>query len=220
MDRTYIDRYIVVDRYLQGTLTDGEQAEFEERLVWDQALVEELELAEALRNGLRASGAEGKYVSGDEGSLGARLKSMMSMPRYAAAASFVMGVLLTSVLVSNRVPDVDPAAAGSGPTTVVPLLVLRSSNVQSIEIEPDGMTVLMIDVPPGYRSYRVSVRRGDASAPFWRQEGLVPGYLDQLAVGVPGRELMPARYLLTLEGVADQAEPFVQEIPFETIIAE
>jgi len=40
MEQKYIGRHLVVDRYLQGTLSVGEVAEFEERLVWDHELID------------------------------------------------------------------------------------------------------------------------------------------------------------------------------------
>ncbi len=55
MDRNYMNLHLVVDRYLQGTLQDDEKTEFEERLLWDEELMDELDLAERLREGLRAS---------------------------------------------------------------------------------------------------------------------------------------------------------------------
>jgi hypothetical protein len=220
MDKGYINRHLVIDRYLQGKLMGDEEAEFEERLVWDRELIDEVDLAASLRAGLRSSGADSAYVTREGERLAWRLKSMVSMPRYAAAASFVMGVLLTSMLMNNKEIVVDGAAYSASPTTVVPLLVLRGSNLQTIQVQPDGMTVLMVDVPLTYPSYRVSVRREDAAEPFWTQDGLVPGYLQQLAVGVPGSALSPATYFLTIEGVGEETNVFLQEITFETVATE
>ena len=33
MDRKYIDMHLLIDRYLQGSLAEGENAELEERLI-------------------------------------------------------------------------------------------------------------------------------------------------------------------------------------------
>jgi len=49
MDKQYIRTHLVVDRYLQGALSAREVAEFEERLTWDEELLDELDLAEHLR---------------------------------------------------------------------------------------------------------------------------------------------------------------------------
>jgi hypothetical protein len=217
MNRNYIDRHLVIDRYLQGKLAEGEEAEFEERLVWDRELVDELDLAANLQAGLRVSAAESKYIGGESEGLAWRLKGAMSMPRYAAAASFALGALLTSMLVNNMDTGSDPFRIDTMPTTVMPLMVLRSSDVQTIPVEPDGMTVFMIDVPLTYTSYRASIRREQASEPFWTQADLVPGYTEALAVGVPGSALAPATYFLTIEGLSDDAVTFIQEIPFRTL---
>ena len=217
MNRHYIDRHLVIDRYLQGKLAESEEAEFEERLVWDRELVDDLDLAASLQAGLRVSAAESKYIGGESESLAWRLKSAMSMPRYAAAASFVMGVLLTSMLVNNIDTGIDPVRIDSRPTTVMPLMALRSSDVQTISVERDGINVFMVDVPLTYTSYRVSIRKEEASEPFWTQANLVPGYTEALAVGVPGSALAPATYFLTIEGVSEEAVTLIQEIPFRTV---
>ena len=99
MDRKYIDMHLVIDRYLQESLAEGEKADFEERLVWDQELIDELDLAERLREGLRMSVADDKYTA-RHGNLGiaARLSGLWSVPEYAAAASFLLAVTLTAAM--------------------------------------------------------------------------------------------------------------------------
>ena len=70
MDKKYIERHGMVDRYLQGTLPESEVAGFEERLTWDQELLDEVELAERLRAGLRgATGEDRPTVSHDRFSI-------------------------------------------------------------------------------------------------------------------------------------------------------
>lgn len=217
MNRNYIDRHLTIDRYLQGKLAEDEQAEFEERLVWDQDLLDELYLAEKLQEGLRSSDLTKVHVARDDARPG-RLSRAMTMPRYAAAASFVLGVLVTSLFTNN--PDRGPGPGGidAKPTSVVPLMVLRSADVQTIPVNLGGLTVLMVDVPLTYTSYKVSIRREAAAEPFWVQADLVPGYTDALAVGVPGKELAPAAYFLTVEGMDGDDTTFIQEIAFKTII--
>ena len=109
MDENHIKRHLVVDRYLQGTLSKGEAAEFEERLVWDRELIDELDLAERLRAGLReAIGGKGYAAAAGRVSIGDWLSTLFSVPQYAAAASFVLAATLTAgVLLS-------PFGAGRG----------------------------------------------------------------------------------------------------------
>lgn len=138
------------------------------------------------------------------------------MPRYAAAASFLLGVFLASMLAEDP-----PAGSGiEGPTTVMPLVALRSTDVQTVPVDPDGMTVLMVDVPLGYVRFRVSIRREGVDEPFWTRTDLEPGYTEALAIGLPGRELAPASYRLTVEGVTDGTATLVQEISFRTVTSD
>ena len=62
MDRKYIERHLAVDRYLRGTLSEGEAAEFADRLAWDQQLIDELALSECLY-GLREAAGERSYLA-------------------------------------------------------------------------------------------------------------------------------------------------------------
>ena len=52
MDRQFIETHAVIERYLQGKLPPDEQEAFEEAYLGDPELLEELELAEKLKQGL------------------------------------------------------------------------------------------------------------------------------------------------------------------------
>ena len=54
MDKAELQMMQLVDRYIAGQLDDEELVRFEERLVWDEALQDDVFLAEQLRKGLRA----------------------------------------------------------------------------------------------------------------------------------------------------------------------
>jgi hypothetical protein len=224
MDRNYIDRHLVIDRYLQGTLAEGEKAEFEERLIWDHELIDELDLAERLRDGLVESIKEDKYTAsyGQAGVVG-RLSGLLSVPQYAAAASFVLAVTLTAgVLLNPFGPDSDLQGNQAVPTEIVPLLVVRGADVQTIIVNENAWTVLLVDVLGAYDSYRVTVRKDESGAdPIWMQDELLPTYPEALAVGMPGSVLAAGRYVLSLEGVresgtGEKTYEHVQDIPFET----
>lgn len=212
MDRSYIDRHLAIDRYLHGRLTDAEIDEFEERLVWDQELQDEVDLAERLRAGLKAVAPAGEFAADGDPGLLSRLAGTLSMPRYAAAASFLVGVSLAALLAGDR-----QAGSLEGPTTVLPLMVMRSADLQTIPVDADGTMVLMVDVPLDYADFRVSIRREEVADPFWTRANLEPGYTEALAVALPGHELAPATYILTVEGVRNGTVDRIQEIQFETV---
>ena len=225
MDRKYIDMHLLTDRYLQGSLAESEKVEFEERLVWDQELIDELDLAERLHEGLRESVADDKYTASHEDiGILVGMSGLLSVPRYAAAASFLLAVTLTAGVFLN--PFIPDGRNQTTPTEIVPLLALRGSTAQTIVVNDNAWTVLLVDVTGTYDSYRVTVRTDASSAePFWMQDGLTPTYPDSVAVGMPGDSLAAGRYVLRLEGVRDsgpdgKTHEHIQDIAFITALAD
>lgn len=228
MDRNYIDLHLLADRYLQGALAESEKAEFEERLVWDQELIDELDLAERLSEGLQQAVVEDGYAAADgANSIFAQLSDLFRIPQYAAAASFLLAITLAAgvfmsplMLESNRGDDAMIS------TNVVPLIALRSTTVPTIRVDGDAWTVLLVDIVGSYDSYRVIVRRDGADMePIWRKDTLLPTYLGALAVGMPGSLLGPGRYVLSVEGVrrseaGETIHEHVQNLIFETAPAD
>jgi len=228
MNEKYIELHLVVDRYLQGTLSSSEMAAFEERLTWDQDLIDELDLAEHLREGLRRAVAEGdEVVAADRAGIADWLSSLLSVPQYAAAASFALAVALTAAVLLN------PFGAGRGtqrfhamPTELVPLVVLRGGTASPVVFKPGSQLVLLVDVMGSHASYRVTVRADRPGAlPFWTRDDLQPTYLESLAVSIPGDLLEAGPYVLTVEGVMTSADgkktyDHIQDIAFESAPAE
>jgi hypothetical protein len=222
MDRNYIEQHFLVDRYIQGKLEESDRDAFEERLVWDTALVEEVELAERLRVGLQdASAAKADIVDAPGFDLLAALSGFFAVPQFAAAAAFLVAMALTIGVMRSPVVDTGGGSApGAQQTDIVPLFATRSDNVISIAVDPDAWTVLLVDVMGDYPSYRVTVRRDETgSDPVWVQDGLLPTYPESLAVGMPGSTLAAGRYVLTIEGAlppdtGDTLYEPVQNIPF------
>jgi len=224
MDRNYIDQHLLVDRYLQGRLEASEQEAFEERLVWDTTLVDEVQLAEHLRDGLRGvSATQVTDIDSPGFDLVAMVSGLFAIPQFAAAASFLLAVALTTgVLMSPFVDLGDRSESPASQTDIVPLFATRSDDVMEIAVDPNAWTVLLVDVMGDYLAYRITIRKaGPDAEPIWMQDGLVPTYPESLAVGMPGSALATGRYVLTMEGAAETgtgetAYERVQDIPFVT----
>ncbi len=228
MDRNYIDLHLVADRYLQGTLAEGEKAEFEERLVWDQDLIDELDLAERLRNGLRASFADNRYTASDGKvrTIG-RLSDLLAVPRYAAAASFLLAVTLTAgVLLNPLTPDNSIQVMSSTPVNFIDFDAVRGASVKTIVFDDKSLTILFVDVMGDHVAYRVTVRKDEPnSEPVWMQDEMMPRHLDSLAIVMPGDLLADGNYVLYVEGVPESATgektyEHVQYIPFKATSAQ
>src|SRR5262245_23426824 len=97
MDRRQIRDEQVIERYLKGALTAAEEQEFEEAYLADPQLLEELELAERLRDGLKESSRTGVAVG--RASPRRRWRDVVASPRYGIAASLVAAAALVSTAV-------------------------------------------------------------------------------------------------------------------------
>ena len=224
MDRNYIEQHLLVDRYVQGRLDGSELDEFEERLAWDESLLDEVRLAEHLRDGLReASAARARVAQSPGFDLVATVAGLLAVPQFAAAASFLLAVtLMAGVFMSPLVNVGGQAGTPQLQTDIVPLFTTRGEDVPEVAVDPDHWTVLLVDVMGDYAAYRATVRKDEPDAdPVWMQDGLTPTYPDSLAVGMPGSVLAAGRYLLTIEGVmpadtGDGTYKLLREIPFES----
>jgi len=224
MDRNYIEQHLLVDRYVQGKLEGNELDEFEERLVWDESLIDEVRLAEHLRDGLREpSVARARDARSPGLDLIAMMSGVLAVPGFAAAASFVLAVALTAgVFMSPLVNVGDEAEMPAPQTYIVPLFNTRSEVLPEVAIEPDHWTVLLVDAKGDYGAYRATIRKDEPdSEPVLMQDGLMPTYPDSLAVGMPGSTLAAGRYILTIEGVVpagtgEATYELIQNIPFES----
>jgi hypothetical protein len=216
--------HFVVDRYLRDALSEAETAEFEERLVWDRELMDELDLAESLRDGLRRA-LDKNEVSRASGitRVTGHIREFFATPMYAAAASFLLAVGLTvTALLGPIAPTGSSDNAQFASTEIVPLFTTRSDGIAEIKVSKSIWTVLLVDAPPSYVAFRATVRRqGAAGDPVWVRHELAPTYPDSLAIGMPG-ELLPAgRYVLALEGRDDEGSyQHIQDIVFDSASAE
>jgi hypothetical protein len=212
MDSNYMKMHLVVDRYLQGFLQDHEKAEFEERLLWDEELMDELDLAERLRDGLRASARQPARVTARPG-IAHRLSSFLYVPQYAAAVSFAFAVALTTTLFMSQLTwDEQPSVTYTGQTEIIPLISTRSDDVQTAYVDQEKWVVLLVDDTGSYDSYRVTVNGDRAEAePVWTGDGITATYP---AISMPGTVLGPGAYVLTLEGelIGDSGEPSYEHV--------
>ncbi len=203
MTRQDIERRLVVERYLQGKLTPSEEAAFEETYLGDPDLVDQIELAERLREGLGELALAGELPRSRPRR---RLAFLASAP-YAAAASVLLAAsLLLSTVLYVQNAELRARASGEIPAfRIEPLFATRGDG--HVIARPDEGEWIMLMVDPGasdYETYRVTVRPSQpAAAPLVQTSGIEPGYEETLAVGVPGARLVPGDYEVIVEGDAD-----------------
>jgi len=127
MDEKYIRDNVLIERYLQGKLSDEESAAFEEQFLSSDALLDELEAAERLQQGLQdVTALEKAHVPEKQVS---SIVSIFQSPRYAMAASFL---LLISLGVSGVLFQQNARRTESGPahplhTEIMPIVSVRGA---------------------------------------------------------------------------------------------
>jgi hypothetical protein len=230
MDREHIAEHLLVERYLQDGLSAEEQAAFEEAFLSSEDLLDQLESAEMLRQGLNdVATLEQAQPAGSKPSW---FVSMFNSPRYAMAASFLLLVSLgVSSSLLHQLGQGDGAEFSISPTQIVPLVSVRGApgdpSVNTLRIGAGNeQMVLMLD--PGfeqYSHYRASVFRlqaGSEPAQVMQVDGLQPGYEEMLALALSARALVPGDYQVTIEGwreewPADHAFDRIDTVPLRVV---
>jgi hypothetical protein len=219
MNNANSNNKLMIERYLLGRMTDEEAASFEERFLASDELLNELEAAERLQQGLQTVAAvdraDGRKEARDGERDAAGVMSLFHSPRYAMAASFL---LLVSLGVSSHLMRQNSLleATGSAPAAqVVELVSVRSMagdpvNVLDLGEETNSFT-LMLD--PGFEPYTrhratvLRVQENGSPKLVWQVDGLQPGfeegYEDMLALNLPVSVLDEGIYEIQLEGFRD-----------------
>jgi hypothetical protein len=207
MDMNRINEQLLIERYLQGTLSDEEEKAFEEALISSPELMEQLETAERLREGLKDLHA----VDGLESQPERRFSpaALFHSPRYALAATVLLAVSLvtTGKLYMQMSDPAMPMQAAD--THIMELHTVRGTNsddsINTFELKnPGNWQVLMVD--PGYElysHYRATLtRKTEDQSPevILELDNMQPDYQDQLALGLPSNLLSLGDYEVHIEG--------------------
>jgi hypothetical protein len=204
MDRQYIRDNAVVERYLQGRLTPAEEQAFEEAYLGDAALLEELEVATRLREGIKDSGAAGLAVAPRKPS---RWLALAGSPGYALAASLVAAVGLTAAgalyVENGSLRSGGTASVAASAMRVLPLVSVRGSSAANVIFVPraDEWTALLLDTGfSDYDRYRAVLLRRSDGAEILRIDDLTSTYEGFVALGLPATAFVPGEYEIRLEG--------------------
>lgn len=218
MDREYISQHNVIERYLSGRLTDAERDAFEERCLWCSDTLQELEVAERLRDGLREMD-----MSRDTTPVRGPLTRWLFSPQWAAAASAMLvvslgttGWLLTRLsvpvgtLATTLVYSIEMTRGGEAPSTIV-------------RVGPDDRWVVLLVYPElgRHERYRAELYRSGEAPRLWQASDIPPGTAESLALTVPAALLTPGDYRLGVIGLNDAApgDP-VGEVSFRVAAAD
>jgi hypothetical protein len=212
MDEKYMNENLLIERYLQGKLSDEKAASLEEQFLSSDELLDELEAAELLEQGLLdVSAVENARAIEKPAS---NVVSLFRSPRYAMAASFMLLVSLgvSSVLLQKNAHLSEFVSDRGAPTEIIPLVSVRGVSGSELNTLTLGDTpkqfVMMLD--PGFEPfsyYRSTVYRlNPAKEPtmLWQVDEMLVGYDEMLALTVPSSILSPGNYEIQLEGWLDE----------------
>lgn len=231
MRKDYIEVHQIAERYLQGKLSESEEAEFEERFLGNPELLDELELAEKLQQGLQdVAIVETLHKKARPGS---RSTTFFRTPQYAAAATvFLFVSMAVSTVLYQRVERLSETGQvmSFDSTRVIPVLTTRGapSNEPITRFSPEKGEEIVLLVDPGpdrYPRYRMTVYRqdaADAEEPVWQRDSIVAGYQDMVALSIPGTRLEVGDYLIRVEGwneerPAGQEYEYLTEVRFRIV---
>jgi hypothetical protein len=202
MDRQYIRDNDVIERYLKGALTADEEQAFEEAYLGDSELLDQLQAAERLRDGIK-----GLDSAGDLERPRPRWQQTFGSPRYAMAATVLLAVSLgfSSVMYNENQLLREGGSQTPLITQFVRLESVRGENNTKISAPAqDELITLMLDAGSiAYDTYRAVITRrdGEQSEEIWSRSDLPPQLNGTtIAVSVRGRMLRPGTYEAKVDG--------------------
>ena len=197
MDHTLIEEQSLVDRYLQGRLSVGEKTLFEDHFIDCEQCLEQLELAEAFRTGVRDAVA-GEAV---RNALLPTLLARLLHARRAVAFALVCLLALPVAWWLGR----HGAATPLEPQANVPTYTFGASRGEQEDVltvvAGEWLALEVLTDGGAFPGYRLSlVEDGSTGAILWHQQGLQPDREDLLRVTFPPGFLPPGDLRLDLFG--------------------
>ncbi len=217
MNKNLTDESRLIEQYLANELSDSEREAFEERVLYTPGLLDELEAAERLQQGLQDVTALERANAPADWSAGHSRHAVVTLfqsPRYAMAASVLLLISLgvsSFLLQQNRHLGLVDASLPVQ-TEIIPLVSVRSvagsDPVNTLKLG-DGTHQYVMMLDPGFEEYshfRASVyqlKAGGTKTMLWQVDEMIPGYEDMLALSVAGTILKAGDFEITVEGWRD-----------------
>jgi hypothetical protein len=201
MDRKKIQDEQLIERYLAGQLSPAEEQALEEAYLADPALLEEIRLAERLREGLKDLP---EAERAPRPATRPRWLEIAGSPGYGIAASLVAAAaLLASGVLYFQGSGLGAATSSGGarPARVLSLVSVRGAgNPNTFAASSrDEWTVLLLDTGfADYDRYRAVLSK-DGREEILRVDDLTPTGDGMIALGLPSRLLAPGNYEVRLE---------------------
>jgi len=219
MDRDFIARNQVVERYLSGRLPLKGATEFEQFVAKHPELLDEIGLPERVNAGLRLLEASGKPEPWQEPTRPAWQKPQVTLVLFAAVAVLAIALLIltgTTTAKSRRITELQKQAADqpldpATSTREIRLMPSRSgaSNSPAITIGSGGAQLADFKIDESrspYHIFRVTIDRIDQGR-VGIISNLVKDSNGNLRIALNSTALGPGNYQLTIEGLNWRGDP-------------
>lgn len=224
MDHSYIEEHQIADRYLMGKLPADEAARFEEHYLACDECRDRLDLAEALRDGVKRLAAEevARAVVARRLGVGAWLGRVAhSRSLGLVAAALLLAIALPLGLLYQRERDLRSELAGRleqtlAPQANVPIVTLGSQRaapgaapVDQIRLpDPPGFLVLAVDLAGADHPFYQAILRGENGEEIWKSApDLLPDQNGTLALSLHSSYLPPGDYQLQILALPTSGNP-------------
>ncbi|MDH3645452.1 MAG: hypothetical protein OER80_01630 [Gammaproteobacteria bacterium] len=224
MNSDQIESQQIVERYLRNELDTTETEQFENRLLWDTEMQDQLVLSQRLREGMR------DVADRQPSPVSSRRWSFLESPVYAAAASVLLAVTTFGWLFTWLGSDSGDAMRSQASGRVFSLDIMRSSPsladlpVVNPGTDAEWVTLLMYPDLDAYPQFRAELARqpgppdtqgiGEEWQPVWQGAPTTSGS-DTVAVTLQGALLEPGVHRLQVTGLNnDRFSDVVGEVYF------
>jgi hypothetical protein len=219
MDRDFIARNQVVERYLSGKLPIKAATDFERYCKEHPKLLDELGLPERVNAGLRLLEASGKPEPWQEASKPLWQQPSVVLGIAGFAAALAVALALVAVSSSNKTHRIlelqrqvtDRTLDAATSTRVIRVLPSRSGASSSPAITIGGADAQLVDFRidesrSPYKDFRVTIDRVDQGR-VMVIDNLTKDSNGHLRVAVNSSAFGPGNYQLTIEGLTLRLEP-------------
>jgi hypothetical protein len=219
MDRDFIARNQVVERYLSGKLPIKAATDFERYCKEHPKLLDEMGLPERVNAGLRLLEASGKPEPWQEASKPLWQQPSVVLGIAGFAAALAVTLALVAVSSSNKTHKIlelqrqvtDRTLDAATSTRVIRLLPSRSGASSSPAITIGGAEAQLVDFRidesrSPYKDFRVTIDRVDQGR-VMVIDNLTKDSNGHLRVAVNSSAFGPGNYQLTIEGLTMRLEP-------------
>jgi hypothetical protein len=219
MDRDFIARNQIVERYLSGKLPIKAATDFERYCKEHPELLDELGLPERVNAGLRLLEASGKPEPWQEASkpIWQQPAAILGLAGFAVALALALSIVAAgSSSKSRKILDlqrqvVERTLDAATSTRVIRLLPNRSAAANTPAIVIGGGAAQLVDFRidesrSPYKDFRITIDRLDQGR-VMVIDNLTKDSNGHLRVAVNSSAFGPGNYLLTIEGLTMRLEP-------------